>query len=136
MIRFKIIIALLILGLSGGSVLYVRYLQSRIETITIQRDQNAQQLQSCVKQHNINKEVTNDYQNKIDALNRRVRDIKRVQSAHCVPIAACRPDDKAAAGHADRDGVLASELFEYAGRCEAIRLQLLGLQGYIEKIQN
>jgi hypothetical protein len=123
----------LILTALGFSVMHIRYQAATIKTITLQRDQNAAQLSACSKQHKINSEVSNEYQSQITALNRRVRDLKRVQPALCIPVSPCGSDAAPAAGHGNGNGIAAGALYDYAGACEALRQQVIGLQNYIRR---
>lgn len=91
---------------------------------------------SCAKSQQITSEVSNDYQSQIAALNRRVRELKRVRPDRCVPIAdpAGGRDGPASPGeHGRAHGIDAGALYDFAADGEAYRLQLIACQAFIRK---
>lgn len=89
----------------------------------------------CEADKKLTEEVSHDYQTQIAALNRRLADFKRVRRDVCVPVTdtASRRDDGAGAGHASGDGLSAGTLYDYAGKAEQYRLQLVACQSFIRR---
>lgn len=138
LLKYKNYIALLLaVAALGASFLYIRYQGSQIDLITLQRDQNAAQLKFCANQHIINQEVSNEYQNQLSDLDRRLSDYKRLYNNQC--IAVTQPAGGFDAGTTGRPAggneIAAGTLFEYAARCEGLRQQVMGLQSYIRRSQ-
>lgn len=91
----------------------------------------------CQQAQTITAEVSNDYQNQLSALNKRLADLKRMQ--HCVPVfhppgAAAGHDAAAGDGKLPGpDGVPSDVLYDFAADAEKVRLQLLACQSFVRK---
>lgn len=133
--RFKIAL-LFALALAGAHYAHARYLTSKLELTAFQRDQNAAQLQSCVKQHLINREVSHEYQTQLSDIDRRLSDLKRVRGqASCIPVVTAGGSDGTGTGTElpGRNGLSDLWLLEFAARCDKSRVKATGLQSLIRR---
>lgn len=131
--KYIIILGLVVaLGVSLG---FNAYQHSRIEAITLQRDQNAAQLEFCAKQHSINQKVTHDYETELSALDEQLRAIRlRGYPSHTDIIPAGSTDAAASVGELSNRIRLETEwIIDFAGRCQKDALKLKGLQSYIKE---
>lgn len=91
----------------------------------------------CQQAQSITAEVSNDYQTKLSALDKRLADLKRLQ--RCVPVnhpADAAGGRDAAPGHGQLpgpDGVYSDVLYDFAADAEKVRLQLIACQSFIRK---
>lgn len=132
--------------LAAGASLLVSYVvhsvvmmyvnsQHEIALATLEADMT----KKCKEAQAITREVSDEYQSQISALNRRVSDLKRLR-AQCVPVYADPPGgyNGAGAGELRRSygGVTAGILFDFARDAEQTRLQLIGCQDWIRKVED
>lgn len=101
----------------------------------------AQQLaleEKCASDKKLTEESSRDYKIEVDALARKLADVKRVRPNHCImPIAgkASGGDGSATAGkYAGQNGVATDALYDYAGTCERLRIQVSSLQDFIDNV--
>lgn len=89
----------------------------------------------CEADKQITQEVSHDYQTKIDALNRRLADLKRVRPSVCVPVTKPTSGHNAGTGAEPprSHGLTSDALLDYAAEAERYRLQLIGCQDFIKK---
>lgn len=89
----------------------------------------------CEADKQLTNEVSNEYQSQIASLSRRVADLKRVRQYACVPVTDTAGGRDAAprAGHAGGNAVDTGTLYDYAGRAEQYRLQLIACQTFITR---
>lgn len=89
----------------------------------------------CEKGKQLSKEISNDYQNKIAGLNKRIADLKRLRPSVCVPVSAAAPGRNAATGSvaSGQNGIDAGTLLDYAADAERYRLQLSSCQDFINR---
>ena len=110
--------------------------QHRVELEAQAKSLDAQ----CLKEKAVTEGVSNDYLEKLHALNSRY-DSLRVQHGRCVSVAASKPavrDNATAAAELPRQdgksvGLTSDALFSFARDAEHVRLQLLGCQSFITK---
>ena len=91
---------------------------------------------ACNKDKQITQEAANDYETRISALNIQLASVKRMQPSRCIMPIAAKPASRthAAAGKsepAQQHGVSTGWLYGYAGTCEKLRIQVIGLQNFI-----
>lgn len=88
----------------------------------------------CEEDKKLTKDVSHEYQSQISDLNRRLADLKRVRYA-CLPVTDPSGGRDAAprAGHAGGNAVDTGTLYDYAGRAEQYRLQLIACQTFITR---
>lgn len=135
----KIAGAVLVIMAATGLLLWFGAMRSEIKRLDTANEQNKANLKQCVRQFAINKEVMNEYKLQINNLNDRVSSFKRMHKNTCIPIISqpsSRVNDKAREGYAQRDGIDAYTLIDYAAECEGIRQKTIGLQSYINKQVN
>lgn len=114
-------------------MMYVKS-QHEIELATLLADMT----KKCKEAQAITREVSDEYQSQISALNRRVADLKRVRT-QCVPFYS----DPTGGHHGSTDGefrgpdggITAGTLLDFARDAEQTRLQLIGCQDWIKKVE-
>ena len=114
-----------------NGVIWEKRLESRL------KEQEALLIGQCNEQKKLTEEVSNDYQKKLSAANRKLADLKRMYSNTAVPVTGKADGLDAAAGGAKlsgKNGIAASSLFELAGECEKERQKVIGLQNYINRV--
>lgn len=93
--------------------------------------------EKCASEKKITEESSREYESKIDALNIRINDSKRMRENYCiVPIAGPTNGGLGVAssrGHVGSHGVPIEEFYDYAGTCERLRIQVISLQDFIDK---
>ena len=112
-------------------------LEGKIEFVTGERNFAIEQYTQCLSDQRLTKEVSDEYQTEIDALNRQLRDLKRLRdNPTCVPITQppCQcnvptPERKPAGSH----GLRTEWLYDFAAEGEQYRLQLIACQDFIRK---
>jgi hypothetical protein len=131
------------LVLTGASVAVLAYGLHTLDVYRIEdrhrvaMEAQAQAMaQKCKDDKTITQGVSNAYQKKLADLNRRYRDLGRVQQHECVALSASGPSggrDAASpsGGHVYAHAVDPSQLFEYADDAERIRLQLIACQSFV-----
>jgi hypothetical protein len=89
------------------------------------------------KQQAITYEVSDEYQKKLSALNKRVSDLKRMYNGACVPVtsnASGRRDAGASAGKLlGAHGISDQWLIEFSAEAEKVRQQLIACQTFIRR---
>ena len=93
-------------------------------------------IQQCAEDKKITERVSNEYQDQIADLGRRLADLKRMRQN--VPISTSKPtsgrDAGTGAGHADGNGIDTGTLYDYAGQAERYRRQLKACQSFIREV--
>lgn len=91
-------------------------------------------IKQCEADKQLTKEVSHAYQDQIADLNNRLAGLKRVRYT-CVPVTdtAVRRDAETGPRHADGNGIAAGALYDYAGKAEQYRRQLIACQSFIKK---
>jgi hypothetical protein len=93
----------------------------------------------CKEAQAITREVSDEYQSQISALNRRVADLKRLR-AQCVPVYADPTGGHNGASTGELrgpdGGITAGTLLDFARDAEQTRLQLIGCQDWIRKVED
>lgn len=101
-------------------------------------DQKAAIEKQCAADKQLTEENSRAYHKDLKTLADRLAAVKRVQPTRCVvPIAG-----EAGSGlgipssgeHAGQDGVTTDALYDFAGECEAFRLQIISLQSFINDV--
>lgn len=91
----------------------------------------------CEADKKLTSEVSNDYQQKIAALNRRVGKLRRLQSSACVPVAGTPGGHDATTGASELPrphGIIAGSLYDFGSDAEQIGLRLDACQEFIRKV--
>jgi hypothetical protein len=99
--------------------------------------QEARLIAQCQANIKITEEISNDYQKKLRASNSRLAELKRMHEGRAVPVAGkAHGPDAVAAGTVDprSNGLNAATLLDLGAECEAYRLQVIGLQGFINRV--
>lgn len=93
--------------------------------------------ESFAANNKITEESSREYESKINTLNIRLNNSKRMRENYCiVPIASPTNGGLGVAsprGHVGSHGVPIEEFYDYAGTCEHLRLQVISLQDFIDK---
>jgi len=134
--QFKIIAALVMMAIFTGGALYIRALRAEVKLIERENAALESSLSQCLSNQQLTAEVSNDYQKKVAALNRKLADIKRLRdNARCVPISTGpgRRDAATGTGEPSGSGLNSDWLIEYAAEAERYRLQLLGCQDFVNR---
>lgn len=86
----------------------------------------------------LTEESSRDYQIQVDALNLKLVDVKRMRPNHCItPITGEADSSNGSSSigkHGGQDGVSTDALYEYAGTCERLRIQVISLQDFIDGV--
>lgn len=94
-------------------------------------------IQQCDKAKQITEDVSHDYQSQLQSLNDQLAAIKLRQPAHCImPITNSTPGRNAASAKtiiAGRNGLSSDWLYDFAGKTEKYRIQLVSCQQFIIK---
>jgi len=79
-----------------------------------------------------------DYASKISALNTRLNDPERMRENYCVMPITSSPSsgigNPSSKGYAEPHGIPVERLYNYAGTCEHLRIQVISLQDFINTI--
>lgn len=110
---------------------------SWIETSHIQalKDQKKALIAQCQKDQALTREVSDEYQSQIAALDRQLRELNSLPK-HCVPISSSpggRDGTPVQGEHGRPHGVTSYALFDFAGDAERYRLRLIACQSFIKK---
>lgn len=93
--------------------------------------------EECALNKRITEESSREYESKINALNIRLNNSRRMRENYCiVPIAGPTNGGLGVAssrGHVGSHGVPIEEFYDYAGTCERLRIQVISLQDFIDK---
>lgn len=115
-----------------GTVTYIKYLNGRIDTLKVQKEQAQTERDSCFKNFKTNTEVSNVYQKNLSSLRSQLNKLKRVQPNCILPQTSGRSNATSPGAElSSRNGVSADWLYDFAGRAEEARLKLLGCQQWI-----
>jgi len=131
-----IITALMSYGLHDWSRL--RAEQAHRNELTALADSMVAQCEGAQK---TTSEVSNEFQGRLDRLNRQLADARRMRSSACVPVrdSGTAAGRNAATGHQQPAGQNAGAdrgaLIELAGEAERYRLQLIGCQDFVRRVQ-
>ena len=92
-------------------------------------------IKQCEDDKKLTKDVSNEYQNQISDLNIRLIELKRVRPSVCIPITRTpfKCDAGSRSGHVDGNGVTSTALYDFAGKAERYRRQLIACQSFILK---
>lgn len=94
-------------------------------------------IHQCNAKMQVTYEVSDEYQKKISALNRRAGELKRMHdNAKCLPVTSTpsRSDATSPRGELSRQGGIRSDWFiDLGASCEDMRLRVVGLQEFIRK---
>ncbi len=116
------------------------YVHSRIAEHTLEsrlKEQSALLIGQCKDNIKITEESSNEYQKRLAVANRKLADYRKLYSGITVPITgeAGRSDASSrGAVDAGKAGVPVVALLEYGGECEQYRSQVIGLQGFINRV--
>jgi len=135
------------LGLGALAAFALSFLIHTIDVSRIEKDWEARleaqkiaQIAACEADKQITKEVDHDQNRKINALNKRLADARRLYADQCVPIAT-HPSgldhgSPAGAQPAGKDGVPAEALLDLAAEGERYRLTLISCQDFVRRISD
>ena len=119
-----------------GATWYVRGMKADIDQQAALQAQKIEIVAQCEADKRITSEASREYQKKISTLNNRVRELKRVLPARCVPVtsAARGLDGSASAGvTTGTQGISAEWALDLGAEAEKYRQQLISLQEFVRK---
>jgi hypothetical protein len=94
-------------------------------------------IQKCNADKKITEDVQNETQTRINSLNDQLASLKRLRPAKCVPVLsgpAGQHNGTTGSGKLPISNGLRSEwLYDFSGRCESTRIELIGCQEFIKK---
>lgn len=98
-------------------------------------DQKAADILKCNADKKLTNEVSQNYENQIFALNKRIGDLLR-KPARCVIAKSAGHSDAApvTGANAGTYGISSEWLYQFAGEGERYRLQVIGLQDFINRV--
>ena len=120
----------------GLHLLWMAYIVGPAQQRALESQKTAL-IEECKADKALTEKVSNDYQAKAANLNDQLAALKRLHQPRCLPIAgeAGRlnggPTKDKLSG---RNGVDSSTLYDYAAKAERCRLQLIGLQDFINRV--
>lgn len=110
-------------------------LEQQIRILKVQHQADKDQ---CEADKVLTEKVETDYENKLSDLSDQLADIKRLRPNKCVfPTAGQASQFNAAADNgkpAAENGLETDWLYDFAGTCEGFRLQIIGLQEFINRL--
>lgn len=137
------IVAALSAGAGAALAGLVMWALWSVNVATIKADYEAKLVRQAVamreqfdKDVALSEGVSHEYQTKNAELARSLAKYKRMHGDSCVPVtpAPGRSDDTAAGGEpTGQHGITVGPALEYGANCEQLRLQVIGLQDFINK---
>ncbi len=138
MINIRAIGGVLVALAAAGLAWYVMHLRAentRLETenLTLSTD-----LTACQEDQQIAYEVSNEYQRSLADVSAKLATFKRLRSSCIVPRRNPTGGPHAATDNGvnagpDARGLSTDWLYDFAGECEGYRLQVIGLQSFVNK---
>jgi hypothetical protein len=91
------------------------------------------QMQEIIAENEKNRQLSEDYYDKLETIDRELASIKRVRPAKCIcPVSSAAPTCNAGTGAAGEfpkeDGITTESLYNFAADAERVRQQLLACQ--------
>lgn len=129
-----ILTSVVLLTLSG---LWIKSLYSDIATIELERDSFKASHAVCENDKKIANEVSNDYQEKLTALDIQLLELRGLYDTTCVKVNSSSSGHNATTAEGElrgQDGIEAKWLIEYAGDAERVRLRLISCQDFINRL--
>jgi hypothetical protein len=123
--------ALLIASVVMGGV--IAYLNARLDAEVLKRKEATSQLELCVKNHENNRRIAEEYHEQITDLDKRLSASKRMFNNKCIPVSTIGVDEAPARGYVRQNGIPANELLEYGRTCGEIEINLRLLQEWVKK---
>ena len=135
--KYKIIAFLVLVSLVVISGFWIRTLYSQISVVKVKAKTYEVSFNQCEKDKITANEVSNDYQEKLTALDIQLLELRGLHHSTCTPVDKPSSRHNAApecAQYVRENGVRSEWLIDFAGEGEKYRLQLMACQDFILRI--